>query len=60
MPEMCMASVIYESNRTGHRMFAKDKATNRVDGAVSLAMSFGIATCSGGEKRKPTYDIFFA
>ena len=36
--------VIYEQNRTGHRMFAKDKATSRIDGMVALAMSIGVAT----------------
>lgn len=41
---MCAASVVYDQNRTGHRMFAKDKATNRIDGMVSLAMSIGVAT----------------
>jgi len=42
--KMCLTSVVYERNRTDHRMFAKDKATNRIDGAVSLAMSLGVAT----------------
>lgn len=42
---MCAAGVVYEENRTGHRMFAKNKATNRIDGMVSLAMSIGVATC---------------
>lgn len=41
---MCAAGVVYEQNRTGHRMFAKDKATSRIDGMVSLAMSIGVAT----------------
>ncbi|MBA3576199.1 MAG: terminase large subunit [Sphingomonas sp.] len=41
---MCLTGVIYEMNRTGHRMFAKDKATSRIDGAVSLAMAVGVAT----------------
>lgn len=41
---MCLTGVIYEQNRTGHRMFAKDKATSRIDGAVSLAMAIGVAT----------------
>jgi phage terminase large subunit-like protein len=41
---MGAASVVYEQNRTGHRMFAKDKATSRIDGMVSLAMSIGVAT----------------
>lgn len=41
---MCAMSVVYEQNRTGHRMFAKDKATNRIDGMVSLSMSVGVAT----------------
>lgn len=41
---MGAAAVVYEQNRTGHRMFAKDKATSRIDGMVSLAMSIGMAT----------------
>ncbi len=46
---MCAGGVVYEQNRTGHRMFAKDKATTRIDGMVSAAMSIGVATTS-----KPT------
>lgn len=42
--KMCLSGVVYEPNRTGHRMFAKDKATTRIDGAVSLAMAVGVAT----------------
>lgn len=41
---MCAAGVVYEQNKTGHRMFAKDKATSRIDGMVSQAMSIGVAT----------------
>ncbi|MCB1499721.1 MAG: terminase large subunit [Bauldia sp.] len=41
---MCAASVVYAENRTGHRMFNKEKATHRIDGMVSLAMSIGVAT----------------
>lgn len=41
---MGAAAVVYEQNRTGHRMFAKDKATSRIDGMVSTAMSIGVAT----------------
>jgi phage terminase large subunit-like protein len=48
---MCAASVVYEQNRTGHRMFAKDKATSRIDGMVSLAMSIGMATLQLPTKR---------
>lgn len=55
---MCLTGVIYEMNRTGHRMFAKDKATSRIDGAVSLAMSIGMATLA--PIKKPTYQMFFA
>ena len=40
----CAAGVIYEENRTGHRMFNKAKATGRIDGMVSQAMSIGVAT----------------
>lgn len=43
---MGAAAVVYEQNRTGHRMFAKDKATSRIDGMVSTAMSIGVATVS--------------
>lgn len=39
------ASVIYAENRTGHRMFDKEKAHGRIDGMVSLAMSAGMALC---------------
>lgn len=46
---MCAGGVVYETNRTGHRMFDKAKATTRIDGMVALAMSIGIATTS-----KPT------
>ena len=48
---MGSAAVVYEQNRIGHRMFAKDKATSRIDGMVALAMSIGVATVqkvSGG------------
>lgn len=41
---MCAASVVYSENRTGARMFDKSKATKRIDGMVSLAMSIGMAT----------------
>lgn len=41
---MCSQAVIYTMNRTGHRMFNKEKATRRIDGMVSLAMSIGVAT----------------
>ncbi|MBD3803569.1 MAG: terminase large subunit [Thioclava sp.] len=39
------ASVTYAENRTGHRMFDKEKAHGRIDGMVSLAMATGIALC---------------
>lgn len=51
---MCAAGVVYEQNRTGHRMFAKDKATSRIDGMVSLAMSIGCATL---QREKPSYQM---
>lgn len=51
-PQMasCAAGVVYEQNKIGHRMFAKHKATHRIDGMVSLAMSIGVATV---QKSKP-------
>ena len=54
---MCLSGVIYEQNRTGHRMFAKDKATSRIDGAVSLAMAIGVATIGVTVKEKK-YQMF--
>lgn len=47
---MCAAGTVYAENRIGHRMFDKAKATTRIDGMVSLAMSVGVATVatSGG------------
>ena len=53
--EMCSAAVVYEQNRIGHRMFSKDKATSRIDGMVSLAMSIGMATLPVAPKRE--YEI---
>jgi phage terminase large subunit-like protein len=44
---MCAGGVVYTQNRTGHRMFDKEKATRRIDGMVSLAMSIGTATVKG-------------
>lgn len=45
MMNSCAGAVVYHPNRTGHRMFAKDKAYGRIDGMVSEAMSIGMATC---------------
>jgi len=53
---MCAQSVVYTQNRTGHRMFDKEKATRRIDGMVSLAMSIGVATM---EAKKPAYQMLF-
>lgn len=43
---MCASGVVYAQNRTGHRMFDKDKATRRIDGMVSQAMAIGVATAT--------------
>ena len=53
---MCSQAVVYTPNRTGHRMFDKEKATRRIDGMVSLAMSIGVATVSA--PRAPEYQMF--
>ena len=55
MQTMGAASVIYAENRTGFRMFAKDKATNRIDGMVSNAMSIGMATLKTAAKPYRSY-----
>ncbi len=46
---MCAANVAYEENRTGHRMFSKQKARGRIDGIVALGMSVGMATLARPE-----------
>lgn len=51
---MCATGVVYQQNHTGHRMFAKDKATSRIDGMVSLAMAVGVATI-GAKTVKRSY-----
>lgn len=48
---MCATGVVYAENRTGHRMFDKEKATRRIDGMVSKAMSIGVATLVRPKKR---------
>jgi phage terminase large subunit-like protein len=48
---MCAGGAVYEQNRTGHRMFNKDKATTRIDGMVSGAMSIGVATTIKPKKK---------
>ncbi|WP_310619676.1 terminase large subunit [Flexibacterium corallicola] len=45
MMNNCVGNCTYAENRTGHRMFDKEKATGRIDGMVSMAMSIGMATC---------------
>ncbi|PJE27144.1 Phage Terminase [Pseudooceanicola marinus] len=39
------AGVTYAENRSGYRMFDKEKAHVRIDGMVSLAMGVGMALC---------------
>lgn len=45
------ASVTYAENRTGHRMFDKEKAHGRIDGIVSLGMATGMALCRSGQEQ---------
>ena len=53
---MCAGGVVYTQNRTGHRMFDKQKATRRIDGMVSLAMSIGIATVDTVQSGRSIFD----
>lgn len=55
-PQMssCAAGVVYAQNRSGHRMFDKMKASHRIDGMVSLAMSIGVGTV---RKEPKTIDL---
>lgn len=48
---MCSQGVVYTPNRTGHRMFDKMKATTRIDGMISNAMSIGVATLELPQQR---------
>lgn len=50
------ASVTYAENRTGHRMFDKEKAHGRIDGMVSLAMATGMALCRDRSQVKSVWD----
>lgn len=56
------ASVTYAENRTGHRMFDKEKAHGRIDGMVSLGMATGMALCRerGGQEESPWADEGFS
>ncbi|TCP43942.1 terminase large subunit [Rhodovulum marinum] len=56
------ASVTYAENRTGHRMFDKEKAHGRIDGMVSLAMAVGMALCRerSGDPVSPWADATFS
>lgn len=53
---MCARGVVYAQNRTGHRMFDKEKATRRIDGMVSAAMSIGTATLALSESGGSIFD----
>lgn len=57
MMASCAASLVYEENKIGHRMFAKHKATARIDGMVSMAMSVGVATVGASNKRTPEFQV---
>ena len=50
---MCAQHAVYDTDRTGARMFDKSKATRRIDGMVSLAMSIGVATTEFRPKVRP-------
>lgn len=53
---MCSQGVVYTPNRTGHRMFDKERATSRIDGMVSLAESIGVATLPTNHQEKSGWD----
>jgi len=50
------ASVTYAENRTGHRMFDKEKAHGRIDGMVSLGMATGMALCRERQDESSPWD----
>lgn len=50
---MCMANARIEKDAAGNRKLNKAKATGRIDGAVALAMAFGIAS----HKREESGDL---
>ncbi|WP_320188878.1 terminase large subunit (plasmid) [Agrobacterium rosae] len=56
MLNSCAASVVYAYNRIRARMFDKEKASNRIDGMVSLAMATGVALAR--ERPKENLDDF--
>lgn len=55
---MCAANAVTVSDPAGNRKLAKNKATGRIDGMVSLAMAVGVLPVE--KEREPTHQLFFA
>jgi phage terminase large subunit-like protein len=52
---MCAGNAVVTSDPAGNRKLAKNKASGRIDGAVALAMAFGVAPEVGAEP--PAYEL---
>lgn len=50
---MCAANAVAVRDPAGNRKLDKSKATGRIDGMVTLAMSIGVASASSVDKPKP-------
>lgn len=50
---MCAANAVAVRDPAGNRKLDKSKATGRIDGMVTLAMSIGVASACAVEKPKP-------
>lgn len=51
-------SAVTDEDRWGNRWLAKERATNKIDAAVALAMALGAAVSYEGAKTEPKYQMF--
>jgi phage terminase large subunit-like protein len=52
-----MMSAVTDEDRWENRWLAKDRATNKIDCAVALAMALGTAVAMGGASAKPKFQM---
>jgi phage terminase large subunit-like protein len=53
---MCMDAAVVATDPAGNRKLNKQKSVRRIDGAVALAMAFGVADLNIPE-REPAYQF---
>jgi len=55
--QMCMHNAVVQTDSAGNRKLCKEKSIRRIDGAVSLAMAFGVAEFAA-DAPEPKYEMF--